>query len=138
MKVVIDTNIAIDALKPNSDFEADARRVFQLIWQGKIVPYMCVNSLTDIFYVLRKVQGAGKAKRTIANLLAAIDIITLAKNDCADALALQMNDFEDAIIAVCAEKIEADYIISRNEKFLKADTAVEVITPSQLFAKTIV
>ena len=68
IKVFIDNNVAIDALRPNPDFEIGAKRVFQLIWQDKITPYMCANSLADIFYVLRKVQGVEKAKKTIANL----------------------------------------------------------------------
>ena len=135
MRVVLDSNIVIDALKPNPDFEANAKRVFQLIWQDKITPYQSANSLTDIFYILQKVQGAEKTKRTIANLMTAINIEPLTENDCADALALPMNDFEDAIITICAQKINADYILSRDEKFIKSGTRVEVITPSKLFAK---
>ena len=132
MKVVIDNNIVIDALKPNLEFEADAKRVFQLIWQDKITPYICANSLTDIFYVLQKVQGAKKTKDTIANLITAMSVIPLTETDCTDALALPMNDFEDAVIAVCAQKINADCIVSRDENFIKAETAVKVITPKQL------
>ena len=135
MKVFIDTNIAIDALKPNPDFETDAKRVFQLIWQGKITPYMCVNSLTDIFYIIKKVQGADKARNTITNLMTAVNIAPLNANDCSDALASPLNDFEDAIIAVCAKKTNADCIVSRDEMFIKAETEVEVVTPGQLFAK---
>ena len=135
MKVFIDTNIAIDALRSNPEFEADAKRVFQLIWQGKITPYMCVNSLTDIFYIIKKVQGANNAKNTIANLITAVNITPLNANDCKNALALPINDFEDAIIAVCAKKINADCIVSRDELFIKAETDVEIVTPSQLFEK---
>jgi len=47
-----------------------------------------------------------------------------------------MSDFEDAIIAMCAYNIDADYIVSRDAKFVKARTAVEVITPKQLIEKT--
>ncbi|MCL1916793.1 MAG: PIN domain-containing protein [Peptococcaceae bacterium] len=132
MKVMIDSNIAIDALRPNPDFETDARKVFRLIWEEKITPYMCANSLTDIFYILQKVQGAEKTKDTLRNLITAINIAPLTENDCADALILPMTDFEDAIIAVCAQKINADYIVSRDEKFIKAGTEVEVITPKHL------
>ena len=137
MKVFIDSNIAIDAIKPNPDFETDAKRVFQFIWNGKIIPYMCVNSLTDIFYIIKKVHGAEKAKNTISHLITAINITPLDENDCTDALALPLNDFEDAIIAVCAKKVNADCIVSRDELFIKAETAVEVVTPRQLFAKLI-
>ena len=137
MKVVIDNNVAIDALKPNPEFEADAKRVFQFIWQDKIAPYICANSLTDIFYVLEKVQGAKKTKGTIANLITAMNVIPLTENDCSDALQLPMDDFEDAVIAVCAKKVNADCIVSRDEKFIKAETAVKVLTPKQLVDKII-
>ena len=132
MKVVLDSNIVLDALKPDPDFELDAKRVFQLIWQDKITPYLCVNSLTDIFYVLRKVQGAEKAKESIANLLKIFHIIPLTEQDCANALALPMRDFEDAVIAVCARKVSADRIVSRDEALIKAGTAVAVLNPNEL------
>ena len=61
MKVMIDSNIAIDALRPNPDFVDDAKNVFQLI--------------------------------------------------------------------------NADYIVSRDLKFIKAGTEVEVVTPKQLIEK---
>jgi len=137
MKVVIDNNIVIDALKPNPDFEADAKRVFQLMWKDRITPYMCANSLADIFYIMQKVQGAKKAKHTISNLMTVIKILPLTESDCADALALPMDDFEDAIIAVCAHKINADCIVSRNRKFIKVRTEIEVLTPKQLIEKII-
>jgi len=135
MKVVIDSNIIIDVLRPNPDFETDAKKVFQLIWQNKITPYICANSLTDIFYILRKVQGTEKTKETMINLMTAANILPLTENDCANALASPMDDFEDAIIAVSAYKINADYIVSRDEKFMKAATTIEVITPKQLIDK---
>lgn len=135
MKVMIDNNIVIDALRPNPDFEAGAKQVFHLIWQDKITPYMCANSLTDIFYIMQKVQGAEKAKGTISNLITAVNIVPLTADDCTKALALPMNDFEDAVIAICAEKVGADYIVSRDKKFINAGTAVEVITPIHLIEK---
>jgi predicted nucleic acid-binding protein len=135
MKVVFDSNIVIDALKPNTDFEMDAKHVFQLILLDKITPFLCANSLTDIFYILQKVQGAGKAKNAIEKLIKAFNVIPLTVEDCTDALALPMNDFEDAIIAVCAQKINADSIISRDVKFINAETVVDVITAKQLLER---
>ena len=134
MKVFIDSNIVIDALKPNPEFESEAKRIFRLIWTDEITPYLCVNSLTDIFYIMRKVQGASNAKRTIANLMTAINIVPLTETDCTDALALPLSDFEDAIIAVCAKKNNADYIVSRDEAFINAKTEIKVITPGQLLS----
>lgn len=135
MKIMIDNNVVIDALRPNPGFEADAKKIFRLIGEEKITPYMCANSLTDIFYILKKVQGAEKAKESIANIMIVVNIVALDPTDCADALSLPMSDFEDAIIAVCARKIGADFIVSRDEGFIKAETAVKVITPGQLIEK---
>lgn len=135
MKVMLDNNIVLDALRPNPEFEAEAKQIFYLIWQDKITPYMCANSLTDIFYILKKVQGADKAKDTLGNLMTAVNIVSVTAEDCRNALALPMNDFEDALIAVCAEKTGVDNIVSRDRKFIGAGTAVEVVAPSQLIEK---
>jgi predicted nucleic acid-binding protein len=43
-----------------------------------------------------------------------------------------MSDFEDAIVAVCAKKINADFIVSRDDDFMKAGTEIRVISPNQL------
>jgi len=134
MKVVIDNNVVIDALKPQQPFDTEAKAVFRAFGEEKFEPYVTANSLTDIFYVLRRGNeaNAAKAKAVVANLISVVNVISLTETDCSDALALRMNDFEDAVISVCAKKVNADYIVSRDEKFIKAETEIEVITPKQL------
>lgn len=132
MKVVIDNNVIVDALKPNPQFETDAQEILRLASVKKIDGFVSANSLTDIFYVLRKVHGAEKAKAMVQKLLLILDIIGIDPIDCADALSLPMNDFEDAIIAVSAKKVSADCIVSRDERFIKSGTEVSVITAEQL------
>ena len=139
MKVVIDNNVAIDALKPRQPFYTDAKAVFRAFGEEKFEPYVTANSLTDIFYVLRRGSeaNAAKAKTVLANLISVVNVISLTEADCTDALALPMNDFEDALIYVCAKKVKADYIVSRDEAFIKAVTDIEVITPKQLIDITV-
>jgi predicted nucleic acid-binding protein len=130
--VVLDSNIVLDVLRPNQDFEADAKRIFRLIGDGGLDASICANSLTDIFYILRKVHGARRAKDFIAHLVAAARVLPLSQEDCQDALALSMDDFEDALIAVCAKKAGADFIVSRDTDFIKAPSDVRVIAPKEL------
>ena len=132
IRVVLDSNVVIDALRPNPEFEADAKRIFGLIGQDVIQPYLCANSLTDIFYILKKVQGAEKTKETISKLMVVFNIVPLTARECVDALKMSMGDFEDAIIAVSAQNLDVDYIISRDEKFINANTTIEVILPRQI------
>ena len=106
MKVVIDNNVVIDALKPRQPFDTEAKAVFRAFGQEKFEPYVTANSLTDIFYVLRRGNdaNAAKAKAVVANLLSVVSVIPLTETDCANALALPIDDFEDALIDVCAQK----------------------------------
>jgi predicted nucleic acid-binding protein len=135
MKVVIDNNVLIDALKPNAQFEVEAQEILRLASTKEIDGFASANSLTDIFYVLRKEHGAEKAKLMIKKLLLILDIIGVACEDCVIALENPMNDFEDALVDVCAQKIGADYVVSRDETFINAVTEVEAIKPAQLLAR---
>jgi predicted nucleic acid-binding protein len=136
MKVVLDNNVVIDALKPRQPFATEAKAVFRAFGAEKFEPYVTANSLTDIFYVLRRGNDANsaKAKAVVANFISIVNIIPLTETDCLEALQLSLNDFEDAIVTVCAKKIKADCIVSRDENFIKAATEVKVITPQQLLA----
>lgn len=71
----------------------------------------------------------------LQKLLLILDIIGLDPADCTDALSIPINDFEDAIIAVCARTISADCIVVCDERFINAGTEVKVITPTQLVEK---
>lgn len=135
MKVVIDNNIIIDALRPNPQFETDAQQILRLASVKAIDGFVSANSLTDIFYVLRKEHGADKAKIMLQKMLLILDIISIDPTDCVDAFALPMADFEDAILAVCAKKIKADFIVTRDERFIKEKTEVKTVMPEQLLEK---
>jgi predicted nucleic acid-binding protein len=132
--VIIDNNIILDSLLPNKEFEESAKEINESIAEYDISAYICANSLTDIYYFLRKAHPSARAKAEIATLIETYEIIPLTKADCTAALSLEMNDFEDAIISVCAQKMNVDYIVSRDKEFLKSDSPVPVITP-QSFLK---
>ncbi|MDR0903635.1 MAG: PIN domain-containing protein, partial [Ruminococcus sp.] len=91
--------------------------------------FICANSLTDIYYFLKKNNGAANAKGYIESLIELFTIIPLNADDCLSAVSMGMTDFEDAIITVCAKKIGIDYIISRDKNFLNSQTSIEVISP---------
>jgi predicted nucleic acid-binding protein len=137
MKVVIDNNVVIDALNSRQPFDTEAKEIFRAFGKEQFEPYITANSLTDIFYVLRRGNEANskKAKTVITNLISIVNIISLTETDCSDALELPMDDFEDAVVMVCAKKANADYIVSRDEKFVNSDSVVSVISPTQLLSK---
>ncbi|MCL2755304.1 MAG: PIN domain-containing protein [Oscillospiraceae bacterium] len=126
MIVVVDNNVIIDALKPNHEFEVNAQKILQLASNKTIKGFISANSITDVFYVLRKEHGEHKTKIMLKNLVRILNIIGIEPVDCITAFDKPMSDLEDALIDECAHRINADYIVSRDEKFVKAQTEVEL------------
>ncbi len=123
-RAVIDNSVIIDALMPDAPFEPDAREILRLASAKAFEGFLCANSLTDIFYVLRKKHGAQNAKEMVRNLTYILDIVGIERADCLNALDKPMDDFEDALVAVCADKAAADYIVTRDGRFQKAGKAI--------------
>lgn len=134
MKIVIDNNIALDAFLGRQPFNEAAEQILAAcadLHQG----CLSVNSLTDIFYVLRKSLGIAAAKTTVKKIMELFEIISVDSEDCLNALSLPIDDFEDALIMICGKKAGADCIVTRDEKFLQAETPIPVIAPDKLLEK---
>lgn len=61
-----------------------------------------------------------------------LELVGVTPEDVDRALALKWADFEDCLVACCAQKANADYIITRNVKDF-ARSSVKAITPAELF-----
>jgi hypothetical protein len=62
------------------------------------------------------------------------EFVELSFPDLSKAAALNWNDFEDALQSVTAERIHADYIITRNVRDF-SDSSIMAFTPSELLAR---
>ncbi|GHV06872.1 hypothetical protein FACS1894217_06450 [Clostridia bacterium] len=132
MIVVFDNNIIIDALEPRPHYETQAKELLRRVMTNKIEGYVAASSLTDIFYVLSKKAGEENAKAATQNIANLLEVVDVLKSDCKAAFSLPMTDFEDAVVAVCAKKVGADCVVSRDEKFIKANSGVRVVKPDAL------
>ena len=134
MDLVLDNNIVIDHIDRREPFYELSRRVCLLGVVGEANTYISVNMLTDIYYLLRKDYGSQGAQDLIENNLSFLQLIGISAEDAQKALAARWGDFEDCLVARCAEKIKVDYIVTRNVKDFKA-SPVEAVTPEELFAR---
>lgn len=135
MRVVLDTNVIIDAVASRQPFCEAAESILLMVSQEQISGYVTANSITDIYYVVRRILPEAESKEIIRSLLYSLEVIEVGNADCWEALSLQIGDFEDALVAACAQKIGADYIISRDENFAKADSPVKVIYPTAFLSR---
>ena len=132
MDLVLDNNIVIDHIDRREPFYELSRRVCLLGVVGEANTYISVNMLTDIYYLLRKDYGSQGAQYLIENNLSFLQLIGISAEDAQKALAARWGDFEDCLVARCAEKIKADYIVTRNVKDFRS-SSVEAVTPEELF-----
>jgi len=135
MKVLLDTNVIVDNLALREPYEKDAKAIFYLIATNRIMGYVSTSSITDIYYIVRKTFNDIDSRDKIRTLITLFQIIEVTKADCFVALDSSMPDFEDALVAVCADKEGLDYIVTRDDEFLKLPKA---ISPSEFLRSIIV
>lgn len=116
--VLFDTNIILDALASRKPYNREAEQLFLLVAKEQITGFITANSVTDIYYLIRKNLSENDARKAIRNLLLLFEIVDITKNDCEIAIDIDNSDYEDAILLVCANKSKIETIVTRDEEFL--------------------
>jgi predicted nucleic acid-binding protein len=129
MKVLIDTNVVLDAIAKREPFRVNAQKIINSILDNKLEGYITANSITDIYYIARKHLSRDDLHNTLHSLFRIFDIIDVLGTDCRKALHFPLDDYEDALLAVCGNRAVVDYIITRDEEFLR-QAKIPVISPA--------
>jgi predicted nucleic acid-binding protein len=130
MRVVIDSNVLLDKLAHREPFYYNANKIIRLVTEKRLEGCVPSNCITDIYYIMRKSISVSDTKEGIRQILKSLSIINVDSDAIHSALNHKIVDVEDALIAVCAEKVNADYIITRDEDFLSQDPSVKVVSPN--------
>lgn len=131
MKVVFDTNVVLDAMLERTNF-GTAQELVMAVASDKIEGIVTANSITDIYYLSRRLADDLTAREVVTNTLTVFDITPVDGEICETALNIPMADYEDAVLAICAAKEKADYIVTSDQGFLKAKSPVRTISPAKL------
>jgi len=131
MVVLIDTNVIMDALQERSPFDIAAKEILMLGQRNKFKCLFTANAATDIFYLYSKARDVKSANIALGFLLKVYSVVSVAQEDCLAALSLPILDFEDALVVACAKKANANYIITRDNKFLTEDSPVTIVSPDE-------
>ena len=132
MKLLIDTNIILDALMNRTPWAKAAQDIILAVAEEKAEGCITASSFTDIHYLLRKnLKDKEKTKQTLLGLLTVVNVLDVTGSDCEKAFDLPMSDYEDALLATCGKRHKADYIVTRDLKHFEG-SPVEVIQPDEL------
>ena len=132
MRVVFDTNVIIDAVASREPFAKDAQMLLEKAAENAFQGFLTANSLTDIYYVVRRNLSEEEACHILYVLLLSLEIIGVNSNECWRALDLKIGDYEDSLLVICAESVAADLIVSRDTGLLTAKLSIPVYSPEAL------
>lgn len=131
MKVLIDTNVILDVLCSRAEFLEASSRVWKYCEINKLSGVISALSVPNIVYILRKELDPDKTKEIIDRILLIFDVAELKAEDLRKAAEMKTSDFEDAIQMCCADRINADFIVTRNIRDF-VSSPVPAVKPSEL------
>jgi len=115
MTVLIDTNIILDVLLKREQFLEESSHIILLSEKKIIDGYVSASAITDIFYITNLTfKDKKKTMNLLKDLLKTIKIAPVTEGEIYRAVDLDWNDFEDAVQYTTGERVQADYIITRD------------------------
>ncbi|MCI8376889.1 MAG: PIN domain-containing protein [Lachnospiraceae bacterium] len=128
MKALINTNVIVDALTSREPWKESAEKIFLMIANQVMDAYI------NIYYLVRKyLHSTEQAKQVMGKLYSLMGILAVTRDECLDAFASAISDYEDAVIERTAVKAEMDCIITRNVKDYQ-DGMVKAMLPDDFIA----
>lgn len=132
MKVLIDTNVMIDAITKRDNASSFSADVIALCSSNRITGFAAPHSFSNMYYILRKEYSDKNRRVIIREYSKILNVVSLNEDVINSALNNNnITDFEDAIRYACAESVGADYIVTRNVKDY-GRSSIKAITPEEL------
>lgn len=113
--IFLDTNILIDLLC-HRQYCAEAATVVNMGIEGKLSLYCSSLTIANCIYNCRKILGKEKTAELLKLLCEYIRIAPCGQNEVDSAFAQGSMDFEDSLQYYSAIAIDADVILTRNER----------------------
>jgi len=137
-RVLIDTDVILDFFCDRIPFSAYAAGVLSLCESNKIKGYVTPVIISNTYYLLRLGANHNKVIDKLKQLLQILDVLSMDKEICLNAMNSEFKDFEDAMQNFAAVKNgKIDLILTRNLKDFRKST-IGVLTPeTYLKAKTV-
>ena len=118
MVLLIDANIILDVLMNRREFVKDSSMIWKLCETEKAKGYVSALTFANLVYIMRKQLNPEAIEDVYRKLSLIFTFTDLSVSDLTRAAELNWSDFEDAVQSVSAERIHADYIITRNVRDL--------------------
>jgi predicted nucleic acid-binding protein len=133
-KVLIDTNVWVDIILNRPDYADCSKGAVLACIENDIEMLIAATSIKDVFYFAEQSAGSDAAYRALDYLFELATPATVDELICKRAVELERPDYEDGIVAACAETEQAEAVITRDGKSF-IDASFEKHTPAEFLAK---
>ena len=133
MRAMFDLNVLLDVLQLRQPWVRASGELCARAVRGELEGVVAPHALTTLFYVLDRHADRATAEKDVDWLLRSF---VLAPAECSvflRARALQLPDFEDAVVAAAAEAARCDVILTRNLPDF-AGSPVPAVAPEEFLA----
>lgn len=134
MVLLIDANIILDVLLNRPDYVKDSAMIWKLCETEQMKGYVSTLTFANLVYIMCKQLDPEKIEDVFHKLNLIFEFADFSVSDLTHAADLNWKDFEDAVQSVIAERIHADYIITRNVRDF-SKSRVMAFTPPELLAR---
>lgn len=121
MRLLLDTNIMLDLFACREEFVKEAYALKGMALFNEAELWVSAKSFTDVFYLMRgKEEFASEAIQDIfLDNLTYLNVCSIDKEDIVESARSKWPDFEDCLVSRCADKVKADYLLTRDKNGFK-------------------
>lgn len=132
MKVFLDTNVVIDYFGRRAPYFSALEHLSAMQEFGDAELWVSAESFSDAFYLLRKSVAPDLLQSAFVKSLEFLNVCSVGEAEVAEAAQRSWTDFEDCLIDVCAEKVKADFILTRDRDGFKR-SRIASYAPDEFF-----
>ena len=133
-KLFLDSDVLLDLLLDRQPFSKDIVELIETSIDSDIKLYSSPVSITNIHYIIGRLENQKKADSQIKKILKIVSIENIGQKVIDIASSSRFKDFEDSVQNYCAAESGHRMIITRNTKDFK-ESELSILTPKEYLAK---
>jgi predicted nucleic acid-binding protein len=133
-RVLLDTNVVLDALLDRDPWVVQAKTIWAAHLNNRIAAHITATSLTDIFYLSRRLIDRKRAWIAVGTCLDQLYVLPVGLPVVRAAARIGDGDFEDHLQIASAIAANLDAIVTRDDSGFR-NSPITVLTPAQLVAQ---
>ena len=133
MRLLLDTNVLVDYYARRDPFFDAAAKLRCAAYFGDVELWASAQSFADIEYILRRAIPVDALRAMMLESLEFLSISSPTSTDVRDAISSAWPDLEDFLVARSAERVRADYLVTRDAAGF-AEARVPVVSPADFLS----